>query len=69
MNKVYFFEGSYPYNVVSTDLNITEDYILMKLAKQYEYRPTTESLWAEVVTPESAIRYELDYDNKRVIPL
>jgi hypothetical protein len=34
----------------------------MKLAKQYEYRPTTESLWAIISQGSTEIaRYELLY--------
>jgi hypothetical protein len=34
MNTVQFFEGSYQYNVINTELNISEDFILMKLSNQ-----------------------------------
>jgi hypothetical protein len=59
---VNLFEGSYCYYEVSTDLNVSADFIEMKLAKQYEYRATTESLWAIISQGSTEIaRYELIY--------
>lgn len=49
MKKVNFYEGSYQFKTVSTELNITESFMELILAKQYEYRPTKESLWCTVV--------------------
>jgi hypothetical protein len=63
INTANFYEGSYQYNTIETPLNITADFIQMKLAKQYEYRPTDEDLWAEVVVNGVRSRYQLDYDN------
>ncbi len=59
---IYFYEGSALFNTISTELNVTTDFIEMKLAKQYEYRPTTEDLWA-IVTEDSkeVARYEFTY--------
>jgi len=68
-NQIRFYEGSSMYNLVETELNITEDFVLMKLAKQYEYRPTTETLWADVMIDSKITRYLLDYQNKSVITL
>ena len=62
-NIAYFYEGSYQFNAIETPLNITADFVQMKLAKQYEYRPTEEDLWAEVVVNGVKSRYQLDYDN------
>jgi len=66
MNRLSLIEGSYVYHAVNSELNISEDYILMKLSSQYEYRPTEESLWAELITPKFVARYVLDYPNKLV---
>lgn len=63
-NIAYFYEGSYQFNSVETTLNISEGFVQMQLAKQYEYRPTTESLWADVIVNGVKSRYELDYDNR-----
>jgi hypothetical protein len=45
---INFFEGSYQFDSVATTLNVAPDYIEFKLAKAYEHRPTTETLWATV---------------------
>lgn len=45
---INFFEGTYLFFTVETKLNVRPDYIEYKLANQYEYRPTTETLWATV---------------------
>jgi len=66
-NQIRFYEGSSMYNLVETELNISEDFVLMKLAKQYEYRPTTETLWADVIIDNEITRYLLDYQNKSLI--
>lgn len=66
-NQIRFYEGSSMYNLVETKLNISEDFVLMKLAKQYEYRPTTETLWADVIIDNEITRYLLDYQNKSLI--
>jgi hypothetical protein len=59
---INFYEGSYQYNSITTELNVNPDFIEMKLAKQYEYRPTKESLWATIVEDSKEIaRYELLY--------
>jgi len=59
---INFCEGSYLYNSVTTDLIVSPDFIEMKLAKQYEYRPTKESLWATVIQNGKEIRrFELKY--------
>jgi hypothetical protein len=43
---INFYEGSYLFESITTEFNVTTDFIEMKLAKQYEYRPTNEDLWA-----------------------
>jgi hypothetical protein len=59
-NTVTFYEGSYQYNSIETELNISEDFVEMKLAQQIEERNSTE-YWAEVVQDGIATRYTLDY--------
>ena len=60
--QINLFEGSYCYDIIATDLNVSADFIEMKLAKQYEYRKTNESLWAIVSQDRVEIaRYELHY--------
>jgi hypothetical protein len=59
---INFYEGSYQYNSITTDLNVTSDFIEMKLAKQYEYRQTNEILWSTVIQDGKEIaRFELIY--------
>lgn len=64
-NQVRFYEGSYNFKTDMTNLNVTEDYVQMQLAKQYEYRTEystqTETLWAEVAIGDEVTRYEFDY--------
>ena len=62
-NKVSFYEGSYQFKVDTTTLNISEDYVRMQLARQHEYRPTKETLWAIVVMNGEEKRYRFDYQN------
>lgn len=45
---INFYEGSYQFYSITTELNVSPDFIEMKLAIQYEYRQTNESLWASV---------------------
>jgi hypothetical protein len=45
---VNFYEGSYQFESITTELNINPSFIEMKLAKQHEYRPTNKTLWATV---------------------
>jgi hypothetical protein len=59
---INFYEGSYQFGTIKTDLNLSIDFIEMKLAKQYEYRPTEESLWATVHQDGKEVsRFELKY--------
>ena len=62
-NTAKFYESSYQFKVESTELNISFDYVQMVLAKQYEYRPTQDSLWAIVQTTEGEKRFIFDYAN------
>lgn len=62
MTTIHFYEGSYQFNSISTELNVHTDFIEMKLAKQYEYRPTIENLWATVNKDSKEVaRYKLIY--------
>ena len=59
---INFYEGSYCFSTISTELNVSPNFIEMKLAKQYEYRPTEDSLWAIVLQDSKEIaRYTLEY--------
>jgi hypothetical protein len=59
---INFYEGSYQFNSILTDLNVSPDFVEMKLAKQYEYRPTTESLWAEITRDSKIVsRFIFEY--------
>jgi hypothetical protein len=62
-NTIALYEGSYQFNVIYTDLNISPDFAQMKLAQQYEYRKTTEDLWAEITINGMSERFVLDYNN------
>ncbi len=64
MNIIRLYEGSHQFNVIETELNISPDFAQMKLAQQYEYRPTSETLWAEIVVNGVSERYILDYEHK-----
>jgi hypothetical protein len=62
MTTIYFYEGSHQFNSITTELNVHTDFIEMKLAKQYEYRPTIENLWATVNKDSKEVaRYKLIY--------
>jgi hypothetical protein len=61
-NTVNFYEGFYQFQSDKTRLNISTDYIQMILAKQYEHRPTSESLWAEVENFGIKQRFSFDYN-------
>jgi hypothetical protein len=59
ITAIHFYEDSYCFNSITTELNVSPDFIEMKLAKQYEYRPTNESLWATITQGSKEIaRYE-----------
>lgn len=61
-NTVNFYEGSAQFKSDKTNLNISADYIQMQLAKQFEYRPTTECLWAEVENFGIKQRFSFNYE-------
>jgi hypothetical protein len=59
---INFYEGSYCFNSIKTDLNVSPDFIEMQLAKQYEYRATKESLWSTISQDSKEVsRFELIY--------
>jgi len=59
---INFYEGSNCFNSIKTDLNVNPDFIEMKLAKQFEYGATQESLWATISQDSKEIaRFELIY--------
>lgn len=60
-NTVTFYEGASRFNSIETEKNISEDFVEMKLAKQFEYRASAEGYWAEVIQDGVATRYTLDY--------
>lgn len=63
-STINFYEGSYQFDSITTELNVSPDFIEMKLAKQHEYRPTTESLWATISEQGKEVsRFKLEYGN------
>ncbi len=58
---INFYEGSYQFNTIKTDLNVNPSFIEFKLAMQFEFRPTTETLWATVTTEGVETRFKLIY--------
>ena len=65
-NKINFYEGSYLFDSIETEKNISSDFALMKLSMRYEYRATNKQLWAEITIAGISTRYELDYKNKNL---
>lgn len=65
-NTINLYENSYLFHSIETKKNISSDFALMKLSQQYEYRTTSEKLWAEITVNGICKRYELDYENKKV---
>jgi hypothetical protein len=65
-NSIRLYEGSNLFFSIKTELNISPDFLQMKLAKQYEYRKTTEELWGEINQDGDVKRYELDYYNNNI---
>lgn len=60
-NTVNFYEGYCQFKSEKTHLNISTDYVQMILAKQYEYRPTNKTLWADVQISGITQRFTFDY--------
>lgn len=68
-NYISLYEGSYQFFSVESDLNISTDFLKMKLAKQYEYRETNETLWGEIKQDGNVKRFKLDYYNNNLIEI
>jgi hypothetical protein len=59
---INFYKGSTMFLNIATDKRVGTGFIEYKLAKQYEYRETTENLWATVSEEgKEVLRYELKY--------
>ena len=59
---INFYEGSYLFDSIKTDLNVSPNVIEHKLAMQYEYRPTEETLWATISQDSKEVsRFQLNY--------
>lgn len=69
INTLQLFEGPYQFFSIDSKLDITEGFILSKLSGQYEYRKTSESLWAELDSNGKKSRYVLDSKNKTLVQL
>ena len=69
MNTLHLYQESYKFYTINTKLNIVTDFIQFKLATQYQYRPTSQILWAELIIDGRVERYKLDKDNVRLIKL
>jgi hypothetical protein len=69
INTVSFYEGSYQFAQIQTELNITTDYVMYKLATQFEYRHTSKTLWAELDLNGEKVRYQLDYKNASLVTI
>jgi len=59
-NTFSIYEGSQLFYSVETDLNISEDFVEMQLAKSYEYRKS-DKYWAAVKQGGFETRYKLEY--------
>jgi len=54
--KLYLYEGSYQFNVIEIDnksVKYVKELALAELKKQYDYRSTKETLWADIAAPNS----------------
>lgn len=58
-NILRLIEGSYPFEIIETNSEITEEIVLSKLKGQYSYRATSEDLWAELDANGVRSRYIL----------
>jgi hypothetical protein len=65
-NTIFFYEGSYQYNalvVLDTTLNNLYAGVINKLVEQYTYRPTKETLWADIKSQEGVLRATVTLEN------
>jgi len=65
-NYIALYEGSYQFFSIYSDSNISTDFLQMKLAKQFEYRETHETLWGEIRQDGIIKRFVLDYNNNSI---
>jgi hypothetical protein len=70
-NIIRFYEGSYQYNVIevlapNTDTELFTG-VLEELNHQYNYRPTSESLWADIVTSNKEKIFRITYKDKKTV--
>ncbi len=69
INTLHLFEGPYQFFSIDSKGEIQQDFILSKLSGQYEYRKTSENLWAELDSNGKKSRYILDSKNKTLVQL
>jgi len=68
MTRINLYEGSYQFESILTHLDVKANFIEMKLAKQYEYRPTEKSLWATIVQNKQEVaRFEFKWGEGLII--
>jgi len=60
---ILFYEGSYQFDCIKTDLRVTKDFIAFKLQKALENRDTKEKIWAELNDNGIVSRFAIDSDN------
>ena len=61
LSKVDFYQDTVKFDSVETELNVSQDYIEMKLARLYEDEPTRESLWCSVLNNDVYCVYKFTY--------
>jgi hypothetical protein len=69
VNTLHLFEGPYQFFSIDSKVEIQQDFILSKLSGQYDYRKTSEDLWAELDSNGKKSRYILDSKNKTLVQL
>lgn len=69
INTLHLFEGPYQFLSIDSKVEIQQDFILSKLSGQYDYRKTSEDLWAELDSNGKKSRYILDSKNKTLVQL
>lgn len=60
---IYFYEGSYQFYCIKTDLRVTKDFIAFKLQKVSEGRDTKDIIWAELNDNGIVSRFSIDSDD------
>ena len=69
MNTIKLFCGATQIDSRVTNLNITTDYAMMKLATHFETNVTSEVLWCEITVNNDTKYYRLDYDNAVMVDI